>query len=212
MENVVTPDQGRATALATTLSLVVGWFLLSVWLALHDPFGAPGQPPFGIAIILAVPLAVFALDSRLHGPLFDGLRRLDLASLIAVQAYRIGGVFFLVAWRAGTLPGAFALPAGFGDLAVGLSAPFVAAAVAARRRGARALAWTWNIVGLADLANALFAGVTHSRSALGVFAGSLPSDAVGRYPLSLIPIFFVPLAILLHIAAMRRLRAAPASP
>ena len=206
MENVVPSDNGRAAALATTLSVLVGWFLLSVWLALHGAFGRPGQPPLGIAVILAVPIAVFALDGRLRGPLFDGLRRLDLASLIAVQTYRIGGVFFLVAWRAGTLPGAFALPAGLGDLAVGLAAPFVAAAVAARRRGSRALAWTWNVVGLADLVNALFEGVTHSRSSFGVFAGSLPTDAVGRYPLSLIPTFFVPLAILLHLAAMSRLR------
>jgi len=205
MENVVTADTGRPTALATTLSVLVGWFLLSVWLALHDAFGTPGQPPVGLAVMLAVPLAVFALDSRLRGPLFEGLRRLDLTSLIAAQTYRIGGVFFLVAWRAGTLPGGFALPAGIGDLAIGLSAPFVAAAVAARRRGSRALAWTWNILGLADLVTALVEGVTHSRSPLGVFAGSLPSDAVTRYPLSLIPIFFVPVAFMLHIAAMRRL-------
>jgi hypothetical protein len=207
MENVVTPDTGRAAALATTLSVLVAWFLLSVWLALHGAFGgSPGQPPIGLAITLILPLVVFARDSRLHGPLFEGLRRLDLAGLIAAQTYRIGGVFFLIAWWAGTLPGAFALPAGIGDLAIGLSAPFVAAAVAGRRPGSLALAWTWNVAGVADLVMALFEGVTHSSSPLGLFAGSLPSDAVTRYPLSLSPTFVVPLSLVLHIAAFRRLR------
>lgn len=210
MENVATPDTGRATALATTLSVLVGWFLLSVWLALHGAFGgSPGQPPIGLAITLILPLVVFALDSRWHGPLFAGLRRLDLASLVAAQTYRIGGVFFLVAWWAGTLPGAFALPAGIGDLVIGLAAPFVAASVAGRRPGSRALAWTWNIAGLVDLVLALSEGVTHARSPLGVFAGSLPSDAVTRYPLSLIPTFIVPLSLILHMAAFSRLRGQP---
>ncbi len=204
MQNVATSENGRAAALATTLSVLTAWFLLSVWLALHDRLGAPGQPPIGLALALLVPLAAFALDGRLRAPLFAGLRRLDLGSLIAAQTYRIAGVFFLVAWRAGTLPAAFALPAGLGDLAIGLSAPFVAAAVAGRRRGHRALVWVWNLVGLADLVIALFQGVTHTRSPFGIFAGSLSSDAVTRYPLSLIPIFFVPLAIMLHALAIAR--------
>ncbi len=205
MQNVATPENGRANALATTLTVLTAWFLLSVWVTLHDALGAPGQPPIGLALALLVPLAALGLDTRLGGPLFDGLRRLDLASLIAVQTYRIGGVFFLVAWQAGALPGAFALPAGLGDLAVGLAAPFVAAAVAGRRRGHRALAWVWNVAGLADLVNALFQGITHTRSPLGVFAGNPSSDAVTHYPLSLIPTFFVPLAIMLHALAMARM-------
>jgi hypothetical protein len=211
MQNVVASDSGRATALATTSSVLIGWFFVAVWVGLHNTPGVPGGPSIGLAISLLAPLVVFALDSRFHGPLFDGMRRLDLASLIAAQTYRIGGVFFLVAWRAGTLPAAFALPAGLGDVAVGLSAPFVAAAVAARRPGHRALASVWNIAGLADLVTAVFQGVTHSSSSLGVFAGSLPSDAVTRYPLSLIPMFVVPLSIILHLLALSQMARASAS-
>jgi hypothetical protein len=213
MENVATCEhrvEGRAVALATTLTVLVGWFLLSVWMSLHGAIrGGAGKPPIGLAVSLLVPLAVFALDARFRGPLFEGFRRLDLSSLIALQTYRVGGVFFIVAWMAGALPAAFALPAGIGDIAIGVAAPFVAAAVTARRPGHRALAITWNILGLVDLIDALFLGVTNSASSLGVFAGSLTTDAVTRYPLSLIPTFFVPLALMLHATAVYRLTSSP---
>jgi len=213
MESVATSGNeiaGRATALATTLSVLVAWFLLAVWLGLRGAFAGPaGGLPIGLALSLMVPLAVFALDSRLGGPLFEGLRRLDLASLIALQTYRVLGVFFIVAWMAGDLPAAFALPAGLGDIAIGAAAPFVAAAVAARRPGYRALAIGWSFLGLADLVNALFQGVAHSPSPLGFLAGSITTQAVTRYPMSLIPTFGVPLALMLHAVGLRRALSSP---
>lgn len=210
MESVATSRNevgGRATALATTLSVLVVWFVATVWLALHGAIrGAADAPPIGLALSLLVPLAAFALDARLRGPLFEGIRRLDVASLAALQTFRIGGVFFIVAWMAGTLPPAFALAAGIGDIAVAVAAPFVAAAVAARRPGHRALAIGWNVLGVADLVNALFLGVTQSASPqLGFLAGHLTTDAVTQYPLSLIPTFFVPLALMLHATSLYRL-------
>ena len=213
MESVTTSENevgGRATALATTLSVLVAWFLVAVWLGLRGAFAGPaGGLPIGLALALVVPLAVFALDSRLGGPLFDGLRRLDLASLIALQTFRVIGVVFIVAWMGGGLPAAFALPAGLGDIAIGGTAPFVAAAVAARRPGHRALTIGWNVLGLADLVNALFQGVTHSPSPVGFLAGSITTQAVTRYPMSLIPTFGVPLALMLHAVALRRTLPSP---
>jgi hypothetical protein len=208
MENVATYENeggGRATALATTLSILVAWFLAIVWLGVRGAFSGTGGPPIGLALALLVPLAVFALDTRLDSPLFEGLRRLDLAGLIALQTYRVGGVFFIVAWMHGDLPGVFALQAGIGDLIIGAAAPFVAAAVAARRPGHRALAVGWNILGLADLVNALFLGISHSPPPYGFLAGSVTTAAVTHYPLSLIPTFGVPLALILHVQALRRI-------
>src|SRR5258706_608030 len=42
--------------------------------------------------------------------------------LVGIQVYRILGGMFLVYWIHGTIPGAFALPAGIGDVATGLLA------------------------------------------------------------------------------------------
>ncbi len=46
--------------------------------------------------------------------------------LIAVQVFRVVGVLFLVELQRGNLPAAFAIPAGIGDILVGITAPIVA--------------------------------------------------------------------------------------
>lgn len=188
-----------------TLLLLAGWFFLAVWLGVTGKLTANGAPPFAIAATIVVPLLVFAVDRRAGGRLFGGFARLDLPALIALQTFRIVGVIFIVAWAGGTLPAGFALPAGLGDIAVGLSAPFVAAAVAQRRPHHLGVARLWNILGTADLVLAVTSGVLHGRSPIGLLAGSVPTDAVARYPLSLIPSFLVPLALILHITTFRAL-------
>jgi hypothetical protein len=105
----------------------------------------------------------------------------------------------------GTLPGGFALPAAIGDRAVGLTAPLVATAVV-RRRPIR-LAWIWNVLGTADLIIAVTLGVLHGGPPLGLLAGATTTNAVAHYPLSLIPTFGVPLALLLHVRTFRALAA-----
>jgi hypothetical protein len=202
---------GAAAGLTRTLPLLVAWFLLALWLGLRGSLGG-GGPPLGLGLAIAIPLVAFAIDRRLGAPLFEGLRQLDPSTAIALQTFRVGGVFFLVAWMGGTLPGAFALPAGLGDVAIGATAPFVAAAVARRRPGHRALAYAWNLAGLVDLVSAVSLGVTHARSPLGVLAGPVTTDALARYPFSLIPTFFVPLAIMLHVTALRGLGQRPKDP
>jgi hypothetical protein len=131
---------------------------------------------------------------------------LDLQSLIAAQTFRILGVTFIVAWLGGKLPGGFALPAGIGDIAVGLLAPFVASAVA-RRPERLAPAWIFTLLGVTDLVIAVGSGVLHGGPPLGLLAGAITTDAVTRYPLSLIPTFGVPLALLLHVRTFQVLAA-----
>jgi hypothetical protein len=188
-----------------TLLLLAGWFFLAIWMGTSGVL-VPGEaPPFALGATIVLPLLLFALDSRFGNPLFAGLLRLDLPALITLQTFRIIGIIFVVAWHAGTLPAGFALPAGLGDVAVGLSAPFVAAAVAQRRRHYTVLARWWTIAAVADLVVAVSSGVLHARSPLGLLAGPVTTEAMARYPLSLIPSFLVPLALLLHIRAFGEL-------
>ena len=49
---------------------------------------------------------------------------------LSVQLYRALGVIFLILYAAGKLPGQFALPAGVGDIAIGLLAPIMGFAYA----------------------------------------------------------------------------------
>ena len=191
-----------------TLLLLAGWFFVSVWLGSTGKLIPRGGPPLGLAAAVLLPLAVFVADRRLGRRLFGGLVRLELPALIALQTFRIIGVFFVVAWMAGTLPAGFALPAGIGDMAIGVAAPFVAAAVVRRDRHHLALARTWSVLGMADLVLAVTSGVLHGRSPIGLLAGPVTTDAMARYPLSVIPTFLVPLALMLHLATFRKLAAA----
>jgi hypothetical protein len=189
-----------------TLLVLAAWFFLAVWLGVTGKLVTTGGLPIGLGAAIVLPLLVFALDGRFGHPLFGGLMRLDLSGLIAAQVFRVIGLLLLIAWLAGTLPGGFALPAAIGDLTVGLTAPLVATAVA-RRRSLR-LAWTWNILGTADLVTAVTLGVLHGGPPLGLLAGTVTTNAVAHYPLSLIPTFGVPLALLLHVRTFGALREA----
>lgn len=205
-------EQPPAVDLMRTLLLLAGWFFLAVWMGVSGVLVAAGAPPFALGATIILPLLLFALDSRFGNPLFGGLLRLDLPALIALHTFRILGVIFVVAWSAGTLPAGFALPAGLGDVAVGLSAPFVAAAVAQRRRHYTVLARFWTLAAIADLVVAVTSGILHAPSPIGVLAGPVTTDAMARYPLSLIPSFLVPLALLLHLCALGELSKIRAEP
>jgi hypothetical protein len=126
--------------------------------------------------------------------------------LISVQVYRvIGGALFLPLYAIGTLPGHFALPAGWGDLAVGLLAPFVALAVRRKIRGSQRLALGWNLFGFADLVTAVGLGTGYLLLLLRPEAGAPPATAAMTFfPLVLVPTFAVPLGFILHIYSIRR--------
>ncbi len=126
--------------------------------------------------------------------------------LIGVQLYRALGVIFLILYGTGKLPGAFAWPAGLGDTLVGILAPVVAVAYARAPHKNADMVSAWNLFGLADLVVAVTAGFLTSPSAFQLFAFDLPNELVSRFPLVLIPIFLVPLSVLLHLASLAKLR------
>jgi hypothetical protein len=193
----------RASGLIRALVALAAWFFVALWLGLSGALGANHAPPIGLGLAISVPLLAFLIDGRLGHPLFRGFALLNLPTLIALQTFRIGGAVFVVAWAQGVLPGGFALPAGIGDMLVGLSAPFVAAAVASRSPRHALWATLWNVAGLIDLISAVSLGVLHSSSSFALLATAPTSDALARYPFSLIPSFFVPLAVILHALALR---------
>lgn len=107
--------------------------------------------------------------------------------LIGIQAFRMLGAIWLVRYFAGALPGLFALPAGIGDVATGLLAPFVAYAWYSGKPYARSAAIAWNLFGMADLVNAVVLGMLTNGGGGGII-----------FPLVLIPAYGVPRAFLIH--------------
>jgi len=107
--------------------------------------------------------------------------------LIGIQTFRILGGLWLARYFAGQLPGLFALPAGIGDVATGVLAPFVAYAWYSDKPYARGAAIAWNLFGMADLVNAVVLGALTNGGTGGIV-----------FPTVLIPVYGVPRAFLIH--------------
>jgi hypothetical protein len=124
-------------------------------------------------------------EGRADGGLGAGVK---LASTLALtQVWRIGGGLFLFEMLRGNLPAAFAVPAGVGDILMGVTAPLLALTL---RKGG-ALTWAtaivWNALGITDLVYAV---------TLGLLAGA--GYVLASY-LVVIPTVLVPAAITIHL-------------
>jgi hypothetical protein len=118
--------------------------------------------------------------------------------LVAVHTWRVVGIAFLWGVSQGILPPAFGIPAGVGDILIGVTAiPFAYFL----RKG---FSWSkyalvvWSVLGIADLVNAISLGL--------ITAPELPGSTMTTFPWVLIPTMGVPLALILHGITLYRLR------
>jgi hypothetical protein len=126
--------------------------------------------------------------------------------LIALQLYRVFGIWTVTVWLRGALPGVFALPAGTGDLLTGLFALPAAIAVATGTDEGRRAAIIWNIFGLLDFTVAITTGMITTPGRFQLIVPVVQSINAGAYPGVLTPAFVVPSSILLHLLSLRQLR------
>jgi hypothetical protein len=202
-------DHRRQTVRATA-SVLVGWFVLAVALALLGVYrGGPGWVPtiqFGIALPI-----LFGCFMIWRWPVVS--RLIDAVPrqwVIAIQFYRVQGVTFLVLFAGHLLPGLFALPAGAGDVTVGLLAAAIGIGATGGRQLRARTVLRWNLLGIADLIVAIATGFLTAPSPFQMFAFDRPNELISMFPLVLIPTFLVPLAILLHIISLIQLGRATA--
>jgi hypothetical protein len=188
-----------AVALPFTLWLAIVW-----WLALGGAFvPRPGVPALPLAIFLPVLVGLpLLLRSRRVGAILDAI---PPSWLVGLQVYRVFGGIFLVAWSRGAISGTFALPAGGGDILVGLLALPAAYLLLAGAPGARSIAVAWNVLGLADFAIAIGIGILSAPGPLQLIVPDRPNAQLGTFPTVMIPAFAVPSSILLHALSLRQL-------
>ncbi|MPZ84208.1 MAG: hypothetical protein GEV28_28930 [Actinophytocola sp.] len=201
-------------ALLTTVGAVlrpphrlVGRLLLAGWLAVTATVAGSGRyaDELWLGLGLATPLVLGLLALR-TAPVRDALTAGHAVALLAAaQIPRVVGGVFLVQLALDRLPPGFAVPAGVGDVVVGLLAPFVAYAM--WRRPRRGIGIAFNALGLADLVVAIPLGVLHAPGRLQVIVTEPTTELMGELPLALILTFVVPLAIVLHVASFRLLAA-----
>jgi hypothetical protein len=160
------------------------------------------RPP-GIVYVFIPTIALVAFTARSRA----GLRiaaSVPIALLIGAESMRIVVELFLDRlWHAGALPTMMTFHGANFDILIGASAPIVGALYARNRLDPR-IALAWNVLGLGSLANIIGRNVL-SSPALHLIATDVPGNAIGTFPYSFIPAFIVPLALALHVAAIRSL-------
>lgn len=189
--------------------------LLVVWVGLIVGFGATGAfvvaagtPPLRLFAAVAGPVIAFLIAYRWSAAVREFALMADLRFVTATQAWRFGGFAFLALYTYGVLPGYFAWPAGLGDMAIGAAAPWMLVALAREPGFAASRRFvTWNVLGILDLIVAVTVGAVVPLLFPNVIS-SIPTGAMTRLPLVLIPGFFVPGYIILHVIALAHARRA----
>ncbi len=197
-------DQRRVVRLAALV--LIGWLGIATVLGVSGVYqGASDRIPTIQYGILA-PLLIGGMLIMRSSTTARVIEAVPQQWLIGVQCYRALGLIFLILYGAGKMPGLFAWPAGIGDVLVGTLAPVVAIAYARGPEKNGNLAWVWNVLGLTDLSVAVTTGMLTAPSPIQQFAFDVPSELLGTFPLVLIPIYLVPLSVLLHLASLTKLR------
>jgi hypothetical protein len=188
------------TKVVLTIYVVLIWFLLVLSGSLLGTFA---QFPLVFYLIIGDPVALYVAGYLLSDAFRRNVRSLvgDPFGITALQVYRVLGVSMAIQAQRHALPEVFGLPAGFGDLFIGVTALLAAAAFTSGTKSGKAVFVLWNVLGLLDLIIAV------STAAL---AASMPFSPVTMapmrlYPLSLVPAFGVPLAFLLHVTGLAQL-------
>jgi hypothetical protein len=183
------------------------WFGLVFVMAANGLFARPPDvPPVPILIGVLLPLVVFASAYLSLSAIRAFILAADLRLLTAIQGWRAGGLGFLALAAHGVLPGEFAWPAGLGDIAIGITAPWVALALIRRPAFVTSRSFVvWNLLGILDLVVAVSMGALSSGFVTGV-VGEITTAPMARLPLVLIPAYLVPMFIMLHLAALFQAR------
>ncbi|MCB1788768.1 MAG: hypothetical protein KDJ24_00600 [Gammaproteobacteria bacterium] len=139
-----------------------------------------------VSMTLAVTAWVLIFAWYVHPVLRERSLADALRPLLLLHCFRYVGLMFLVPGvTAVPLDPRFALPAAYGDLVAAILAFSALAALQRSRATSLALAWTFNVWGLADLLNAVARGLVYA-----------PDGALGAT--FWIPVFFVPPLLVSH--------------
>lgn len=198
-------------------SKIVASATAAVWVAAMVAIAAMGG--FRPGVLGAIPTPVVAFTTVVLGslvawlawpPFRNALLSIPLGALVGVNAFRIGGVFFLLLFADGRLSAPFAPSAGWGDIITGIAAIPVAAVAASRQNVSRRLLAAWNAFGAVDLVVAvMLAFLSAPGTPYRVFTEGPGTVVMATVPWILAATFLVPLYLLTHFTIAVRLRRSP---
>jgi len=192
-----------ALAVAAIIQFAAAYFIGAGNLLTNDrqlPF-----PP--IAITAIIPVAAFLLAYAMSSRFAAFVLSLDIRTLTMLQHWRVVGFVFLPLYAYSVLPGLFAWPAGLGDVAIGLAAPYVVARMH-RDPGYQISAGLvrYHMLGFVDFAVAIATSGLAAGAFPGLIPGGVTSAALDVWPLNIFPSFIVPAFIILQLCVLLKVR------
>jgi hypothetical protein len=217
---IFTIDIGVLVGLAriTPRSRMIAYVAAAAWSVLIVAISAVGGFAPGVLGPVPAPLlpfAVLVIGGLAAWSLWPGFRgallSVPLAVLVGVNAFRIGGIFFLILYAQDRLAAPFGPSAGWGDTITGLAAIPLAAMIAAARLPSRGILMVWNAFGALDLIVAVTLGVLSAQGApFRIFMDEPGNVVMTTLPYVGVPAFLVPFYLLTHLTIAAQLRSARA--
>lgn len=168
--------------------------------------GAVKNLAFLVPVLFSLPLVAAGVAASFT-EVRSAMMAIPMQTIIALNTWRVIGVFMVLAALAGTMSGPFPYSAGVGDIITGILALPVARIAARNPRDLRVLGW--NIFGTLDLISAVFWGVvTTNGGALQFIHAGVGSTQMTTLPWALIPLVLVPTFLIGHALVFAHLRAA----
>ena len=185
---------GRSSSTSTIVVVVLAaWLLTAIAIAAS---GVLEDPPTPLTpVLIWGPVITFVAVFIRSQTFRMWTLQVNLRWLILYHIVRAGiGTGFLL-MSGDELPTEFAVPAGYGDIAVGAAALIVALYAPATTALRRRVVFTWNLVGSLDM---LMVFVTAQRL---ILFGDDPDAMVQltKFPLLVVPMFVVPIVVVLRL-------------
>ncbi len=187
------------------LAALCAWFIYVGVLGYLGVIANTAKFPPGITLIFVQVVVFFVIFIVRVGS--SAGARLALAFplwvLIGTQAFRIGVELFIhQLWIDGLVPKMLTFAGANVEIYIGASA-LVIAWLSMRGWWGQRLALLWNILGLLSLANVVIRAVLTAPGPFNLIHAEVPNRMIGTFPIMFIPGFFVPLAVVLHVLAIR---------
>lgn len=199
-------DQDSVYVLNLVYSIIGFWFIAALLGGAMDLFNQPDVPPLSLGVFLLVPLGGFILAYAVSSQFRHALDQIPLWLITIAHVWRLVGLGFVIGTLIHVLPPQFGYPEGIGDVIAALFCVPLALAIRSNSHSSklRTAFVAWNVYGLIDLLSAISMGILYSNGPLGVLRSDLSTTLMVTFPVNLIPTFFVPLFILLHLLSIKR--------
>ena len=191
---IVLGNNGAHKPLVITIGILWAAWLAGVFTMLANGFfTATHMPQLAFALALATPVLCGLLAQKYYGPLNKVIHNIPTGSFLALQQFRVvfGVLFFFTA----SIPVWFQLIGGIGDIAAGIGAIFALRYFRMHPERENQAIIRGNLMGVLDFIVVLN---------LGLFVILKTESPDNMF--DLIPLYVVPIFILLHIFSLQALR------